>query len=57
MILQVLGIAAAGALIAAWVFFDGPFLFNVPPKKDKKFKDKKIRRIDWNTKKDEDVNT
>ena len=56
MILQVLGIAVTGALIAAWVFFDGPFLFNVPARKDKKFKDKRIRRIDWVTKKD-DVKT
>ena len=52
MILQVLGIAVARALITAWVFFDGPFLFNVPPRKDKKFKDKRIRLIDWSTKKD-----
>ena len=56
LILQILGIAAAGALIAAWVFFDGPFLFNVPPRKDKKFKDKRIRLIDWSTKKN-DVKT
>jgi len=56
MILQVLGIGAAGALIAAWTFFDGPFLFNVPPQKDIRFKDKRTRRIDWSTKRD-DVKT
>jgi hypothetical protein len=47
MITEILGVAAAGALIAAWIFFDGFWLLEVPPKKDKKFKDKKIRKVDW----------
>jgi hypothetical protein len=49
MILEViLGVAAAGALVALWVFFDAIWFLEIPPKKDKKFKDRKIRRIEWN---------
>jgi hypothetical protein len=49
MILEaILGVAAAGALVALWIFFDAIWFFEIPSKKDKKFKDRKIKRIDWN---------
>ena len=47
MIEMVLGVAAAAGLVALWVFFDAFWFIELPPKQDKKFKDKKIRRIDW----------
>ena len=33
--------------LAAYLYFNGLMFLELPPKKDKKFKDKKIRRIDW----------
>jgi hypothetical protein len=55
MILEAIGVAAAVALVAAWVFFDAFWFLEAPPKKDKKFKDKKIRRIDWDIKRKSSV--
>jgi len=48
MITAMLGVIGAGALVAAWIYFDVFWLLEVPPKKDKKFKDKKVRKVVWN---------
>jgi hypothetical protein len=45
MILEAISIPAAAGLIALWVVFDAIWFFEIPKKKDKKFKDRKISRI------------
>ena len=41
------GAAIGIGFLAAYLYFNGLMFLELPPKKDKKFKDKKIKRIDW----------